>query len=102
MTKTQKIKESLVEQLKKKNANVYHFEKLVDDYCSFCETMENLKEDIKTRGTLLKTNIKGESRYTTNPSILDMAKVSAQMLKILDKLGINIKETITEDEQDEL
>ena len=52
-TISQKISKSLKEQLKRKGADEYHFEKLVDDYCMLFETKTKLQQDISENGVVL-------------------------------------------------
>lgn len=103
LTKAQKIEASLRKQLEQKKANVYHFEKLISDYCSLFEIQEKLKEDVKKRGIIVITvNSKGYDVEKNNPSIDAIVKVNAQMLKILGSLGISVNETILGEGEDEL
>lgn len=89
-TISQLLAKSLKEQLKRRGANEYHFFKLVDDYCFLYETKQKLMEDIKENGTTVtEHNVKGFEVHKTNPSITELTKVNASMLKILDTLGID-------------
>lgn len=94
-TISQRIAKSLKEQLRRKGADEYHFEKLVDDYCFLAETKAKLQEDVEENGvTITECNTKGYEVHKTNPSVSEITRVSAAMLKILDTLGINADDNI--------
>lgn len=98
----QRLEKSLKNQLLLKGAKEYHFEKLVDDYLMLFEIKEKLKKDIEENGTRIETlSAKGVPMEKINPAIAEITKVSSQMLKILDKLGISPGENISGD-NDEL
>lgn len=94
-TISQKISKSLKEQLKRKGADEYHFEKLVDDYCMLFETKTKLQQDISENGVVLtEYNVKGNEVHKTNPAVAEVTRVVKAMLNILDKLGINADDNI--------
>ena len=65
-----KIKESLMQQLKEKNADVEHFISLVDDYVWYYEQEKAMQDDIKKRGLSDKTiSSQGKEYLKDNPSI---------------------------------
>ena len=65
-----KIKESLMQQLKEKNADVEHFISLVDDYVWYYEQEKAMQDDIKKRGLSYKTiSSQGKEYLKDNPSI---------------------------------
>lgn len=101
-TIVQRLEKSLKEQLKRKGAYEYHFEKMVDDYISLFETKEELKNDVKEKGaTLTEYNVKGFEVHKTNPSIAEITRVNAAMLKILDNLGIRADDNIPKGDEDD-
>lgn len=102
-TKGQRIEASLREQLERKGADKYHFEKLIEDYCQLYEIKELLQRDINETGTVIETfNSRGQRISKPNPAIAERLKVSAQMLKILSTLEISPDSNIGGDEEDEL
>ena len=85
------IKNSLLETLEKSNNNTPYFVNLVEDYMSFFETKEQAKSEIEDKGVMIEyQNGKNQNGYKKNDMIEVILKVNAQMIKILDKLGINI------------
>lgn len=101
-TRAQLLAHSLNEQLKRKGACEYHFQKLVDDYCRLFEIKEKLLEDIKQNGvTITEQNVKGFEIHKTNPAVSEMTRVSASMLKILDKLNISADDNIKNSEEED-
>lgn len=90
-SKYKKIKKSLLDTLKKSNNFTPYFENLVEDYMSLYETKEQAKAEIEEKGVMVEyQNGKNQSGYKKNDMIEVILKVNAQMIKILDKLGINI------------
>lgn len=85
------IKNSLLETLEKSNNNTPYFVNLVEDYMSFYETKELAKAEIEEKGVMVEyQNGKNQNGYKKNDMIEVIVKVNAQMIKILDKLKINI------------
>lgn len=98
-TISQRIRCSLIEQLNRKNAKEYHFEKLVDDYCELYDIKAKLIEDVKENGvTITELNVKGYEVHKANPAISEISKISGAMLKILSQLNISAEDNISESE----
>ena len=96
---SQRIRCSLLEQLERKNAKEYHFEKLVDDYCELYDIKARLIEDVKENGvTITELNVKGYEVHKANPAISEISKISGAMLKILSQLNISAEDNISEGE----
>lgn len=94
---SQRIRCSLLEQLERKNAKEYHFEKLVDDYCELYDIKARLIKDVKENGvTITELNVKGYEVHKANPAISEIAKISGAMLKILSQLNISAEDNISE------
>lgn len=94
-TVVQRVRASLKEQLKRKGASEYHFDRLVEDYCSLVEIKEKLQKDIDENGvTITEYNIKGFEIHKTNPAVAELTRINTAALKILDKLGINADDNI--------
>ena len=54
MASAKSIKESLIEQLIKKDANIEHFSSLIDDYIWYWKEEKAMQKDIKDRGRTYK------------------------------------------------
>lgn len=84
------IKDSLIEQLKLKGADVACFTDLVNDYMRFWAIKNALISDIKSRGVVYKDfSSVGIEMQKNNPSVKELVNVSKQMQSTLDKLGIS-------------
>lgn len=93
-----RIERALIAQLGEDKNNAYYLE-LIKDYLFLWDTMQELKLDIETRGvSVYWQNSETQFGYKKNDSIGEMTRVSQQMLRILDNLGIKP----TEDEADDL
>ena len=98
-TISQRIRCSLLEQLERKNAKEYHFEKLVDDYCELYDIKAGHIKDVKENGvTITELNVKGYEVHKANPAISEISKISGAMLKILSQLNISAEDNISEGE----
>lgn len=83
------IKEDLLAQLVRNGTGGKCYTDLVDKYMDFWDTEMALIDDIKQRGVVVAyDNGGGQRGYKKNDSIDQRIKVNAQMLKILDSLGI--------------
>jgi len=83
------IKKDLVDQLERKGVYGRHYLDLINDYMSLWDIKNNLIEDIEKRGVSVHwCNGGGQEGYKKNDSIAELNKTSAQMLKILNELGL--------------
>ncbi|KXS45590.1 MAG: phage terminase small subunit [Candidatus Frackibacter sp. T328-2] len=84
-----KIKHDLLDQLEEKGIRGDYTEDLVKDYMAFWEIKNKLIEDIEEKGVSIRwQNGENQFGYKKNDSIAELNKVSTQMLKILDHLGL--------------
>ena len=89
----EKIKSSLIKQLRAKGAETAHFLDIIDDYMEFYDTKKALQEDVKERGVSYKTlSANGFEITKQNQSVKDMVAVEKQMLSILKELGLTTDE----------
>ena len=102
--KYQNIKTSLLEQLNSNHTHGNHYEDLVEDYMSLWITKCLLIDDINSRGVSVNWNNGGGQRgKKKNDSVSELVKVNAQMLKLLNELGLKTNDlTNGDDENDEL
>ncbi len=83
------IKKDLLDQLERNGVYGKHYLDLVNDYMSLWEIKNKLIKDIKERGVSVKyDNGGGQSGFKKNDSIAELNKTNAQMLKILNELGL--------------
>lgn len=85
----EKIRQDLLDQLESDGTVGQYYTDLVDDYMSMWDAKNELMEDIRDRGAVVEyTSNTGVSNMKRNESIDQQLKVNAQMLKMLDALGI--------------
>lgn len=82
------IKADLLAQLDQNGTTETYYRDLVDDYMEMWNTKNGLTADIKTRGEKVQFVTASGANMKTNDSIGDRLKVNAQMLKLLDSMGI--------------
>lgn len=82
------IRQDLIDQLDRNGTIGKYYSDLIEDYMRLWDTKNELAEDIETRGAKVEVETATTSNIKTNDSIPDLLKVNAQMLKILDCLGI--------------
>ncbi len=83
------IKADLLDQLERNGTVGTYYTDLVDKYMDFWDTENQLIQDIEARGVVVTyDNGGGQKGVKKNDSIDQRIKVSAQMIKILDALGI--------------
>ena len=100
--KVEKVRKSLIRQLEAKNACFDHFIGLVNDYCFYFETVEQLKKDILEKGvTYTSMSASGKEYEKDNPALKLLPGYTRQMLQILKDLGLNTANVMVE-EDDEL
>lgn len=98
--KYEKIREDLLDQLDRNGTYGEQFKDLVEDYMSLWIVKNLLIDDIKARGVSIKwNNGGGQSGYKKNDSIAELNKTNAQMLKLLNELGI--KATVADSGDDD-
>lgn len=99
--KRKEIRKDLMNQLKRNRISTQYYIDLVEKYMDFWDIENDLIDDIRERGVVVTyDNGGGQKGIKKNDSIDQRIKVSAQMLKILDSLGI--KPTESEEDDDEL
>ena len=87
--KRRKIYNSLKEQLELTDNYNDYTEDLLQDYLTMYDTKCMLAQDIEDRGVSLEyDNGGGQKGSKSNPSIDLMNRTNAQMLKLLDALGL--------------
>lgn len=92
-TVRKQVRKSLVDQLKRKGADIVLFEDQVDDYMALWDLKELLIEDIKSTG--LRTR---DGKDNASPKQLPI--VNRQMLAVLKTLQIAPDDVLAEDDDD--
>lgn len=89
MAKKSDIKNDLVNQLERNGVYGSHYLDLINDYMCLWEIKNQLIKDIKARGVSVEwNNGGGQKGFKKNDSIAELNKTNAQMLKILNELGL--------------
>ena len=84
----EQIKRDLLDQLERNGTNGGYYTDFVDDYMDMWDTKRGLISDITARGAKVLIVTGAGENLKTNDSIPDLLKVNAQMLKLLDSMGI--------------
>ncbi|MGL5245695.1 MAG: P27 family phage terminase small subunit [Sarcina sp.] len=84
----EEIKEDLLNQLESNGVYGKHYEDLINDYMSLWDIKNKLIADIEKRGVTVKWSNGKQVSYKKNESIAELNKTNAQMLKILNELGL--------------
>lgn len=93
------IKDDLLNQLEKNGNNTEYYRDLVLDYMDFWIIKSLLSSDIKARGVVVTyNNGGGQKGKKKNESIAELNKTNAQMLKLLQELGITPSNAIGDDD----
>ena len=94
------IRKDLLDQLDRNGIYGKQFKDLVEDYMSLWIVKNLLIDDIKSRGVSIKwNNGGGQNGYKKNDSVGELNKTNAQMLKLLNELGI--KATVADSGDDD-
>ena len=84
------IKQDLLDQLEVNCTVGAYYTDLVDDYMALWETKNALIADIRERGaTVVYTSNTGQENKKKNESVGELLKVNAQMVKLLESIGIS-------------
>lgn len=83
------IRSDLVNQLHANNKFGKHYEDLVDDYIYYFRLKDLLQKDIRKKGLRYEASTgNGHASLKPNESVQNVLKVTSQMLKILNDLGM--------------
>lgn len=95
------VRESLIEQLKEKGADVACFSDLIEDYMKLWNIKNKLVTDINKRGVVYEdVSSVGITMKKNNPSVKEIVNVNRQMLSILEKLGISTEKCVASGDDD--
>lgn len=95
MANARAVKESLVEQLKAKGADVTLYRALIDDYMWFFQQEKQMQADIRKNGRVYLTkSAAGKDYEKENPCVKNALLYSKQMVTILTALGLNTQSVV--------
>ena len=102
-TSYKKLKENLLSQLAEKNNDIPVFIDLVESYMDLWVVKELLTYDIAERGVYVITiNGKGQEQPKKNDSVSELSKITAQMLKVLTQLKLEVNNESTTPTEDDI
>lgn len=94
------IKQDLIDQLERNGTVGKYYFDLIDDYMRLWKTKNMLLDDIEKRGVSVEyNNGGGQTGIKKNESVDQVLRVNAQMLKLLDSLGIKPSQNDGEDDE---
>lgn len=82
------IRADLLGQLERNKTGGSYYADLVDDYMELWDTKNKLTADIRERGVTVTRVTQAGVNTGKNDSVGELVKLNAQMLKLLDSLGI--------------
>ena len=100
------VRDSLIEQLKNRGADIDIYISRIDDYCWLNHKLQEMKKDVDEKGmTYRAISSSGKEYDKDNPSVIGVLKYSQEMTKILANLKLNVDNVIKDsdidpDEQD--
>lgn len=94
------VRKDMLKQLEDNGITQKDYKDLVDDYMSLWDVKNRLIEDIGEKGVSIAWNNGKQSGNKRNDSVVDLPKISAQMIKIREYLGL--KPSKVDDEYGEI
>jgi phage terminase small subunit len=89
MSKKAEIKKDLLDQLEEKGIYGNMYLDMINDYMALWEIKNALIKDIKKRGVSVEwVNGASQHGFKKNDSIAELNKTNAQMLRLLNELGL--------------
>lgn len=96
------VKADLKNQLVKNGNDTRYYLSLLDDYMDMWDFKNSLIEDIKNRGVYIEYDNGGGQKGTRkNDSLKELRDTNASMLKLLNALGIEPSEVLSDDDSDD-
>lgn len=97
------IKKGLIEQFKKNKISGDHYLDLINDYMAMWDIKNKLIKDIKDKGVSVKyQNGENQWGHKKNDSVGELNRINAQMLKVLDFLGLKVSDSEKEESGKEM
>lgn len=97
-----KIRSDLLEQLERNGTMGQYYTDLVDDYMTMWDVKNQLADDLERNGAVrIKNFANGTSTPENSKSTDQLLKVNAQMLKLLENIGIAPAQ-VEDDDDDEM
>lgn len=97
-----KIKQDLIDQLERRGVYGQQYLDLINDYMALWDVKNALILDIKERGVSVRyQNGQNQWGYKKNDSVSELTRVNAQMLRILQELGLRAIDIDVGDDDDD-
>ncbi|MDF1495217.1 P27 family phage terminase small subunit [Caproiciproducens sp. CPB-2] len=87
------IQQDLIDQLERNGTVGTYYTDMITDYMKLWDTKNRLIADIEARGVTVESVTQAGTNIKRNDSVGDLLKTNAQMLKLLDSLGIRPAQT---------
>nr|WP_156990520.1 P27 family phage terminase small subunit [Caproicibacter fermentans] len=87
------IQQDLLDQLERNGTVGAYYTDMITDYMKLWDTKNRLIADIEARGVTVESVTQAGINIKRNDSVGDLLKTNAQMLKLLDSLGIRPAQT---------
>lgn len=84
-----RIKQDLLDQLDRSGTVGTYYTDMVSDYIKLWDAKNLLIKDIEKRGVTVENITQAGKNLKRNDSVVDLIKTNAQMLKLLNSLGIS-------------
>ena len=89
----EQIQRDLLDQLERNGTVGTYYTDMITDYMKLWDTKNGLVADIEARGVTVENVTNAGTNIKRNDSVGDLLKTNAQMLKLLDSLGIRPAQT---------
>jgi len=89
----EQIQQDLLDQLERNGTVGTYYTDMITDYMKLWDTKNRLIADIEERGVTVESVTQAGVNLKRNDSVGDLLKTNAQMLKLLDSLGIRPAQT---------
>lgn len=89
----EKIQQDLLDQLERNGTVGTYYTDMITDYMKLWDTKNGLVADIEARGVTVENVTNAGTNIKRNDSVGELLKTNAQMLKLLDSLGIRPAQT---------
>ena len=97
------IQNDLIDQLERNGVVGNQYQDMISDYMALWSIKNNLIMDIRARGVSVAwNNGGGQCGFKKNESIAELNKTNAQMLKILNELGLKAGRTEVKEDDPEM
>lgn len=100
--KRQSLRDSLLDQLRAKGADIRLYRSLIDDYCFYDRQLKAMKRSIRDKGrTYSAVSAAGKEYEKDNPDVKNAALYSKLMLSILQQMDLTTDNVVNPDDMED-